>query len=88
MPNHYSIKLESGSYNLSGTDLDFRIALALESAKLPKDLKYVAKDFIKDKWNEITDNLDNLSNIDVPHELLEYTNELIEIIQNVLNNFT
>ncbi len=51
------------------------------SSDIPYDAKMAVKDFVKENFEEIIKNIDSISNLDVPQEIIEYLPELIEILK-------
>lgn len=54
------------------------------SNEIPSDAKKALKDFVEDNFNEILNNLDNITNLNVPSELVDLLPSLEQIIKAIL----
>jgi len=53
-------------------------------SEIPTDAKMAVKDFIKENFNEIINNLNDLSNMNISQQWLESIPDIIEFIQACL----
>lgn len=81
----YTMKIEPGRYDYSGSDIQLVLNRALESVglekRIPKDMKSAVKDYVKEVLNEVKDLTTDLI-IHIPDSLSEYGEVIAEIIRN------
>jgi hypothetical protein len=82
------ISVPPGELKLTGYPPDVivnKINEAIEiSSDIPPDAKKAAKDFIKENIDEILNRIGELTNFDVPHEISDCWQQIVEIIRSVL----
>ncbi|MBN7819224.1 hypothetical protein [Bowmanella yangjiangensis] len=83
----YTVKLGSGHYNYSGSEIQLTFSKALESVglekRIPEDMKSAVKDYLRDLFSDIND-LSTEIIVKVPDYLSEYGDIIAEIIRNSL----
>jgi len=70
------------SQNLTGT-IEKAVQIIDSKETIPKDARKAIKDFIKDSFQEIVENLNDLTDI-IPEPILEYADLIIEVIRSVI----
>jgi len=82
----------SGSINFQGYAPTIKVEeinQALEvSSSIPPDAKAAVRNFIQEKWSEIIECIGDLSKINIPPELIEHLDGILEVIKYILSSIT